>query len=85
MAKSSGLAVLALLIAIGALGIGIYQLIFVEGPPGQDGVDGIDGIDAVRNTWYDFHYTETPTNPASTFITVDQLTINFTVNSGESV
>lgn len=85
MAKSSGLAVLALLIAIGALGIGIYQLIFVEGPPGQDGVDGIDGIDAVRNTWYDFHYTETPTNPASTFITVDQLTINFTVSSGESV
>ena len=45
----------------------------------------IDGIDAVRNTWYDFHYTETPTNPASTFITVDQLTINFTVSSGESV
>ncbi|MEE9378296.1 MAG: hypothetical protein V3V33_09705 [Candidatus Lokiarchaeia archaeon] len=88
MAKSSGLAVLALLIAGGALGLGMYQLIFVEGPPGadgQDGVDGIDGVDAVRNTWYDFHYTATYTNPTSTIITVDPLTIDFNVSSGESV
>ncbi|MFX1568665.1 MAG: hypothetical protein ACFFCV_09885 [Promethearchaeota archaeon] len=76
MAKSSGLAVLALLIALGALGIGIYQ-IFFEAPT----VSG----SGIRNTWYDFHYSETKTNPISTFIIVDQLTIDFTVSSGESV
>lgn len=39
MAKSSGLAILALLLAIGALGISVYQLILVQGPPGPEGKD----------------------------------------------
>ncbi len=76
MAKSSGLAVLALLIALGALGIGVYQLIFAAPAAGGSGV---------KNTWYDFHYGETTTNPISTIIIVDQLTIDFTVSSGESI
>jgi len=76
MAKSSGLAVLALLIAIGALGLGIYQMFFAA--PTEEG-------SGIKNTWYDFHYAETFTNPISTIITVDQLTIDFIVSSGESV
>jgi hypothetical protein len=75
MSKSSGLAVLALIVALGAMGLGVYQIIFVPttSPSG------------IRNTWYDFHYSTVYTNPVSTIIPVDQLLINFTVNSGESV
>ena len=76
MAKSSGLAVLALLIAIGALGLGVYQMFFAA--PTEEG-------SGIKNTWYDFHYASAATNPTSTIITVDQLTIDFTVSSGESV
>ncbi|MFX1328413.1 MAG: hypothetical protein ACFE91_09820 [Promethearchaeota archaeon] len=76
MAKSSGLAVLALLIAIGALGLGIYQIIFAA--PTEDG-------SGVKNTWYDFHYSSEYTSPTSTIIIIDELIINFTVSSGESV
>ena len=54
MGKSSGLAVFALLVALGALGLGIYQLIFATGPAGPPGADGVDGIDAITNTWYDY-------------------------------
>jgi hypothetical protein len=88
MAKSSILGVLALILSLGALGLSVYQIIFIEGPPGPpgtDGVDGIDGVDAVRNSWYTFHYSQVFTNPISTVIPVTQLLINFTVNSGESV
>ena len=76
MSKSSGLAIVALLIALGALGLGLYQIFFVEAPTDEDS--------GVRNTWYDFHYASVPISPASTPISVDQLLINFTVNSGES-
>jgi len=76
MSKSSGLAVLALIVALGAMGLGVYQIIFVPTPTAPSGV---------RHTWYDFHYSTVFTNPVSTIIQVDQLLINFTVNSGESV
>ena len=79
MSKSSGLAVLALIVALGALGLGVYQIIFVPAPTAATAPSGI------RNTWYDFHYSTVFTNPVSTIIPVDQLLINFTVNSGESV
>lgn len=77
MSKSSGLAVLALLIAIGALGLGIYQLIFAS--PQDEDQSGI------KHTWTKFYYPEVRTNPASTSIIIDELTIDFTVHSGESV
>ncbi|MFX1310516.1 MAG: hypothetical protein ACFFB6_13940 [Promethearchaeota archaeon] len=76
MAKSSGLALAALIIAIGALGLGIYQVVLVIAPPVESGI---------KHTWYAFHYSAVPTNPITTTITVDQLTIDFTVSSGESV
>ncbi len=80
MAKSSGLAVLALLFAIGALGIGIYQMIFAvpAETPAEDG-------SGVKNTWYNFHYSTEYTNPTSTIIPIEELTINFTISPGESV
>lgn len=90
MSKSSGLAIVALIIGMVGLGLGVFSVVnfqVVEGPQGQDGVDGIDGVDAVsgvRNIWYDFHYSSVYTNPTSSAIWVDQLLINFTVNSGES-
>lgn len=76
MERSSGLAILALLIAIGALGIGVYQVIAPAAPPEGSGI---------RNTWYKFDYASRYTNPTTTLIIIDQLTIDFTVSSGESV
>ena len=76
MAKSSGLAVFALIIAIGALGLGAYQVFFVSAPTSEKS--------RITNTWYDFHYAAEKTSPASTQLPIDQLLINFTVNSGES-
>ncbi|KKK42294.1 hypothetical protein LCGC14_0543290 [marine sediment metagenome] len=76
MAKSTGLAVFALIIAIGALGLGAYQVFFVSAPTSEKS--------GITNTWYDFHYASENTNPASTQLPIDQLLINFTVNSGES-
>ncbi len=77
MAKSSGLAVLALLIAIGALGLGLYQIFFAVAPT--------DEGSGIKNTWYKFDYSSKKTNPISTTIKIDTLTIDFTVSSGESV
>ena len=79
MAKSSGLAVFALIIAIGALGLGVYQIFFVSAPTGSTGGDS-----GIRNIWSDHHYTSVKTNPTDTWIHVDQLLINFTVSTGES-
>jgi len=79
MAKSSGLAVFALIIAIGALGLGVYQIFFVSAPTGSTGGDS-----GIRNIWSDHHYTSVKTNPTETWIHVDHLLINFTVSTGES-
>jgi len=77
MAKSTSLAVFALIIAIGALGLGAYQVFFISAPTSPDS--------GISNTWSDFHYAYVYTNPISpTWIPVDQLLINFTVNPGES-
>jgi len=76
------LAVFALIIAIGALGLGVYQVFFVSGPTGPTGPAGEDS--SIRNTWSDHHYASVKTNPTLTWIHADQLLINFTVNTGES-
>ena len=52
---------------------------FVSAPTGPPGADS-----GISNTWSDYHYTSVKTNPADTWIHVDQLLINFTVNTGES-
>ena len=76
MSKSSGLAVFALIIALGALGLGGYQMFFAA--PADEG-------SGVKNTWYKFDYPSHATDPVFTIIPIDSLLINFTVNSGESV
>ncbi len=76
MAKSSSLAIFALIVAFGALGLGVYQIYFVSAPTGGDS--------GIRNVWSDYYYTSVKTNPADTWIPVDELLINFTVNTGES-
>ena len=74
MSKTAGL---ALLIAIGALGLGIYQIAITLGPSEEN--------ISIRNVWYDYHYNSEFTFPTSADIWVDDLLINFTVNPGESV
>ena len=68
---------LALLIAIGALGLGIYQIAITLGPSEEN--------ISIRNVWYDYHYNSEFTFPTSADIWVEDLLINFTVNPGESV
>jgi len=71
------LAAVALIIAIGALGLGAYQVFFVSAPTSTGS--------GISNTWSDFYYLSVSTNPVSpTWITIDQLLIDFTVNPGES-
>ena len=80
MTKSSALAVLALLIAIGALGLGVYHIFFAVPVAPTEEASGI------KNTWYQSTIgTSYYTNPAFTYIPIDDLIINFTVSSGESV
>lgn len=74
MSKTAGL---ALLIAIGALGLGIYQIAITLGPSEEN--------ISIRNVWYDYHHNSEFTFPTSADIWVDDLLINFTVNPGESV
>ncbi len=75
MAKSTGLAIFALIIGAGGLGLGAFTMVNFQviegpkgpegpegpqGPPGQDGVDAVSGI---RNTWSDLDYSSVDTNP----------------------
>lgn len=74
MSKTAGL---ALIIAIGALGLGIYQIV-ITFFPSEENI-------SIRNVWYDYHHSSEYTFPTSTDIRVEELLINFTVNPGESV
>lgn len=48
MTKSTGLAAVALIIAIGGLGLGAYQVFFVSAPTGPQGPPGVDS--GISNT-----------------------------------
>ena len=76
MSKSSGLAVLALLVGVSALGLGAYQLLFATPTDTKSGI---------KNTWYSFDKTSHYAGQAPLDIAIDSLLINFTVKSGESV
>lgn len=79
MSKGSGLAVLALLVALGALGLGIYQIFFAAPAVTTEEASGI------KKTWYRSTIDSIYTNPKGVDISIDDLLINFTVGSGESV
>ncbi|KKL07606.1 hypothetical protein LCGC14_2584360 [marine sediment metagenome] len=76
MSKSSGLAVLALLVGVSALGLGAYQMFFVTPTNMKSGI---------KNTWYSFDTDSKYAEITPYIIPVDSLLINFTVKSGESV
>ncbi len=76
MSKSTGLAVLALLVGVSALGLGAYQMLFVT---------PIDTKSGIKHTWYSFDRSSHYAGQAPLDIAIDSLLINFTVKSGESV
>ncbi len=80
MSNSKGLSILALIIGISSLGLGIYTFVF---PPVQ--VQVVETDFGVQNTWFKYDPTIYGTNPINTDLIIYPLTINFTVNSGESV
>ena len=75
MSKSSGLAVFALIIALGALGLGVYQIFFVSEP-------SVDESGLV-NTWHNLLLNTVDVN--STYEPIDQLNTTIEVNNGEWV
>ncbi|MFX0104815.1 MAG: hypothetical protein ACFE75_04940 [Candidatus Hodarchaeota archaeon] len=77
MSNGKGLGIIALLIGISGLGLGVYTLVFPQ-------VQVVDTNFGIQNTWFKYDPTGYPiTLGVDMFI--DPLTINFTVNSGESV
>ncbi len=75
MSKSSGLAVLALIIALGALGLGVYQIFFISTPPVDES--------GLVNTWHNIVLNTIDVN--STYEPIDQLNTTIEVNNGEWV
>ena len=78
MSNGKGLSILALLIGISGLGLGVYTFIV---PQGQV----VDTNFGIQNTWFKYDPGTYGTNPILTELEIAALTINFTVNSGESV
>ncbi|MFX1233953.1 MAG: hypothetical protein ACFFBY_05270 [Promethearchaeota archaeon] len=78
MSKGKGLSILALLIALSGLGLGIYTFVF---PPVQVSDTNFE----IQETWFNSYSTDVFTNPIASFIVIDPLLLNFTVNPGESV
>ena len=75
MSKSSIIAFLALILGVAGLGMGFYSIFALQNLPKS----------GIQKTWYLFDGTPYYTSPISTAINIDDLLINFTVNSGESV
>jgi len=70
----SALAIIALLIGIGAIGIGGYNYY----------VQTTQTVEKIGNTWFKLNSTYLPTDPTSTYITFNGLTIQFNIISGQS-
>ena len=78
MSNGKGLGIIALLIGISGLGLGVYTLVF---PPEQV----VDTNFGIQNTWFNHDSGMYNTAPVGVDLVIPALTINFTVNSGESV
>ncbi|MFX1391734.1 MAG: hypothetical protein ACFE9Z_16850 [Promethearchaeota archaeon] len=77
MAKKNGsaLAILALIIGIGAIGIGGYNIYYVQTN---------EPSETIGNTWYRANSTYYPTDPTGNYIPISGLTIEFNIISGQS-
>ena len=73
MGKGSGLAVVALILALGGLGIGGYMLITNMTTPG------------VHRSYYDERTTNYTSGSEDTWYDIPDISINFQVDAGESV
>ena len=80
MSKSSIIAFLALILGVAGLGMGFYSIFTMQNLQLQNLPKS-----GIQKTWYLFESTPYYTNPVLTSIDIDDLLINFTVNSGESV
>ena len=78
MSNGKGLGILALIIGISGLGMGVYTIIFPQ-------VQDVDTNFGIQNTWFKYDSATYGTSPIGTDLVIAALTINFTVNSGESV
>ncbi|MFX0004840.1 MAG: hypothetical protein ACFFAA_13665 [Promethearchaeota archaeon] len=78
MSSGKALSIVALIIGISGLGLGIYTFVF---PPVQ--VQVPNNNFEIQETWFNYYSTDVYTNPIASFIVVDPLRINFTVNPGE--
>lgn len=79
MSNGKGLAILALLVGISGLGLSAYSVIIVPAQIGETSTFGI------QHTWFAHDLEVHVTNPSLTNITIDALTIDFFVFSGEYV
>lgn len=70
----SALAILALIIGIGAIGIGGYNIY----------VQTTEKEDEIGNVWFKLNSTYFPTDPTGTYLTFSGLTIQFNIISGQS-
>ncbi|MFW9875791.1 MAG: hypothetical protein ACFFG0_22025 [Candidatus Thorarchaeota archaeon] len=77
MANRKGLGILTLIIGISGLGLGVYKIMF---PHIQD----VDTNFGIQNTWFKYDSAMYGTAPIGAELVIATLTINFTVNSGES-
>jgi hypothetical protein len=78
MSNGKGLGILALIIGISGLGLGVYTIVFPQ-------VQDVDTNFGIQNTWFKYDSSTYGTAPIGTDLVIAALTINFTVNSGESV
>jgi hypothetical protein len=78
MSNGKGLGILALLIGISGLGLGVYSVVLPQ-------VQVVDTNFGIQNTWFKYDPTTYPISSPGIDIIIDALTINFTINSGESV
>jgi hypothetical protein len=78
MSNGKGLGILALLIGISGLGLGVYTLVLPQ-------VQVVDTNFGIQNTWFNHDSGMYNTVPDGVDIVIPALTVNFTVNSGESV
>lgn len=76
MAQKGGstLAILALIVGIGAMGIGGYNIYVQTTQPAGE----------IGNTWFKLNSTYFTTDPTGTYITISGLAIQFNIISGQS-
>ncbi len=77
MGKGSGIGILALIVAVGAIGLGVFT--FITFSPDSD------SSSAVKRTYTDFREADFTSTAEDAWYTITGISINFDVKEGESV